>query len=113
MSSPRWIAIALAAAACSPDAPPRAAAFEAAADHHAVPENWLLAIGLQQSRFEVDSLAVDTAADADDDGDDVLAEDTAAEEMADTATDTAPDGDDPDVPTASGIMQLSDAQVTR
>ena len=101
--------------ACTPDEPvgPRAAAFSDAARDHAVPEDWLLAIGFQQSRLELAGAAANPA-DIDDAGDAVLADDMPVDEAGEgTDEDGAPAGDDVDLPAGWGLMQLTDAQVAR
>lgn len=106
--------------ACAPEEPvgARAAAFRDAAARHDVPEDWLLVLGYQQSRFELDA-PVDPDApmdpeDVDDAGGDALADDTMVDEAGEgTDDDGAPGGDDATLPVAWGVMQLTDAQVAR
>ncbi len=105
-------AFALLAACAAPSDGPRTHAFREAARDHAIPEDWLVAIGFSQSRLEVDTASAPD--DPDEIGDAELAADTTVDEADQgTETDASPDGDHSNLPPAWGIMQLADAQVER
>jgi N-acetyl-anhydromuramyl-L-alanine amidase AmpD len=98
-------------------------AFRAAAHAHGLPEDWLMAVGYQQGRFEpAEMTSPDEAMPAVDPADApwVLDQDTAIDE-----TDAAPtgpvepaigddvDGNDPELAIAAGVMYLTPEQVDR
>jgi N-acetyl-anhydromuramyl-L-alanine amidase AmpD len=88
-------------------------AFRAAAQRHGIGEDWLVAIGFQQGRFEVAEADNLDAPPQDEDPTEVLAEDTPLDDTNDppTTDDGAPLGDHATMPQAWGVMYLSDAQV--
>jgi N-acetyl-anhydromuramyl-L-alanine amidase AmpD len=89
-------------------------AFRAAARTHRLPEDWLVAIGYQQGRFEAADAIDDNPADAPvEESAWTLSADTPVDETDGTTDDGASVGDDDQSPPAFGVMYLTDDQVTR
>ena len=91
-------------------------AFRSAARAHGLPEDWLVAVGYQQGRFEAaDADDPDAATGAEQDPASSLMADTPVDEPGDAVGETADDGaavgDDGQMPPAFGVMYLSDDQV--
>src|ERR1700761_4052992 len=88
-------------------------AFRAAARAHGLPEDWLVAVGYQQGRFERadgGDAGASTGVPPQDTASSLMI-DTPVDETDGTAEDGAATGDDDQMPPAFGVMYLSEDQI--